>query len=285
MFSRFSSSFLLLCLLIGSALQAQPLQVATFNIRLDVASDSPNHWAARKDKVCAQILFHQWDLVGVQEALPNQANDMKTMLPGFGFAGVGRDDGKEKGEFSGIFFRKERLELLESNTFWLSLTPTVPGSKSWDAAITRIVTWARFKDKQNGKIFYHFNTHFDHIGKEARRQSAQMLLEKVNSIAGKASALITGDFNAKPTDEPISIIVDVNNPLHLTDTKGISAMPHYGPQGTFTAFGPKELDDQPIDHIFIKGNWKVLQHATISQTWNGRFASDHFAVMAVMQLQ
>src|SRR5574343_133370 len=260
---------------------AQQLSVATFNIRLDVASDSPNHWKNRKEKVVSQVLFHQWDVLGVQEALPNQVADLKALLPAYGFTGVGREDGDNKGEFSGIFYKKEKLELLASETFWLSLTPAVPGSKSWDAAITRIVTWAKFKHKKSGKIFYHFNTHFDHIGQEARRQSAHMLLQKVNSIAGNPAAINTGDFNAQPKDEPIRIIVDETNPLHLTDAKALSQNGHYGPVGTFNGFGPKEKDEAPIDYIFMKGKWQVLQHATISQTWGGRFASDHFAVMAV----
>ena len=263
---------------------AQQLSVATFNIRLDVASDSPNHWKNRKEKVVSQVLFHQWDVLGVQEALPNQVADLKALLPAYGFTGVGREDGDNKGEFSGIFYKKDKLELLASETFWLSLTPTVPGSKSWDAAITRIVTWAKFKHKKSGKIFYHFNTHFDHIGQEARRQSAHMLLQKVNSIAGNTAAIITGDFNAQPKDEPIRIIVDETNPLHLTDAKVLSKNGHYGPVGTFNGFGPKEKDEAPIDYIFMKGKWQVLQHATISQAWGGRFASDHFAVMAVVML-
>jgi len=258
--------------------------VFTFNIRLDVASDSPNHWQARKEKLISQILFHEADLVGVQEALPNQVADMKMLMPDYGFAGVGRDDGNNKGEFSGIFFKNERLELLESNTFWLSLTPDVPGSKSWDAAITRIVTWAKFKDKKTRKIFYQFNTHFDHMGKEARRQSAHMLLKQVDEIAGKTPSIITGDFNAVPTDEPIQIVKDESNPLHLTNSETLSVSGHYGPTGTFNGFQQKERDNQPIDYIFVKGKWKVWQHATISQTWEGRFASDHFAVMAKLQL-
>jgi endonuclease/exonuclease/phosphatase family metal-dependent hydrolase len=159
----------------------------------------------------------------------------------------------------------------------------VPGSKSWDAAITRIVTWAKFKDRKTGNIFFAFNTHFDHMGKEARRESARLLLQKVASIAGKTRAVITGDFNAVPNDEPIQVITDKANALHLINAKDVSAVSHYGPTGTFNAFGTKERDDQPIDYIFLKGAWKVAKHATISQTWNGRFASDHFSVLATLR--
>jgi len=263
----------------------EPLRVMTFNIRLNTASDSLNAWPYRKDKVASQILFHKVDLLGVQEALHDQMMDLQQRLPNYKYVGGGRDDGKTKGEYSAIFYDTTRLQLLSNDMFWLSETSHVAGSKGWDAAITRIVTWAKFKDKRSKKIFYAFNTHFDHIGKIARRESAKLVLQKVKEIAGSTPAVITGDFNAEPTDEPIQVIVDKNNPLHLTDSKELSQTPHYGPTGTFTGFQNKERNDQPIDYIFLKGSWKVLTHATISQTWGGRFASDHFSVIAELLLK
>jgi len=263
----------------------EPLRVMTFNIRLNTASDSLNAWPYRKDKVASQILFHKVDLLGVQEALHDQMMDLQQRLPNYKYVGGGRDDGKTKGEYSAIFYDTIRLQLLSNDMFWLSETSNVAGSKGWDAAITRIVTWAKFKDKRSKKIFYAFNTHFDHIGKIARRESAKLVLQKVKEIAGSTPAVITGDFNAEPTDEPIQVIVDKNNPLHLTDSKELSQTPHYGPTGTFTGFQNKERNDQPIDYIFLKGSWKVLTHATISQTWGGRFASDHFSVIAELLLK
>jgi endonuclease/exonuclease/phosphatase family metal-dependent hydrolase len=224
---------LITVMLLGHWIFAQDLQVMTFNIRYNTAADSLNAWTYRKDKVASQILFHDVHLLGVQEALHGQVVELKERLPQFQYLGVGRDDGKEKGEYSAIFYDTSRLQALQSSTFWLSQTPEVPGSKSWDAAITRIVTWARFRDRRNGKIFYAFNTHLDHIGKEARRESAKLLLQKVAAIAGNTPAIITGDFNATPDDEPIQVITDKTNPLRLTDAKGISATPHYGPAGTF----------------------------------------------------
>lgn len=263
----------------------EPLRVMTFNIRLNTASDSLNAWPYRKDKVASQILFHKVDLLGVQEALHDQMMDLQQRLPNYKYVGGGRDDGKTKGEYSAIFYDTTRLQLLSNDMFWLSETSNVAGSKGWDAAITRIVTWAKFKDKRSKKTFYAFNTHFDHIGKIARRESAKLVLQKVKEIAGSTPAVITGDFNAEPTDEPIQVIVDKNNPLHLTDSKELSQTPHYGPTGTFTGFQNKERNDQPIDYIFLKGSWKVLTHATISQTWGGRFASDHFSVIAELLLK
>nr|WP_294908191.1 endonuclease/exonuclease/phosphatase family protein [uncultured Lacibacter sp.] len=276
---------ILLFIVSTSLLFAQnSLQVMTFNIRLNTASDSLNAWPYRKDNVAAQILFHKTELLGVQEALHDQMLDLQQRLPQYKYVGGGRDDGKTKGEYSAIFYDTTRLQLLSSSMFWLSETTTVAGSKGWDAAITRIVTWAKFKDKRTKKVFFAFNTHFDHMGKIARRESAKLVLQKVKEIAGSAPAIITGDFNAQPSDEPIMVILDKNNPLRLTDSKEISRMPHYGPSGTFNAFRAKETDNQPIDYIFVKGNWKVLTHATISQTWSGRFASDHFAVIAELVL-
>jgi endonuclease/exonuclease/phosphatase family metal-dependent hydrolase len=275
---------LLPALLFFLIMEAQQLQVMTFNIRMNTASDSLNAWPFRKDKVASQILFHDVQLLGVQEALHVQMMDLQESLPQFRYVGVGRDDGKTMGEYSAIFYDTTRLTVLNSATFWLSQTPAVVASKGWDAAITRIVTWAKFRDKKSKKIFYAFNTHFDHVGKIARKESALLLLEKVKEIAGSTPSIITGDFNAIPTDEPIQVITDRSNPLRLTDSKEISVTRHYGPTGTFNGFKPKERDDQPIDYIFTRNKWKVLKHATVSQSWDGRFASDHFAVLATVLL-
>jgi len=252
----------------------------TFNLRYNNAGDSLNAWPYRKDKVASQILFHEVNLLGVQEALDDQVTDLQERLSQYKHFGVGRDDGKTKGEYSAIFYDSTRLQWLKGETFWLSQTPTIAGSKGWDAAITRIVTWCYFKDKRTGKKFYAFNTHFDHRGKIARAESAKLLLQKVKEIAGSNPAIITGDFNATPSDEPIQIIVDNTNPLHLTDSKSISKEHHYGPEGTFNSFTSKETGNEPIDHIFIKNKVSVLQHATLSQSWEGRFSSDHFPVFA-----
>lgn len=261
---------------------AQPLHIMTFNIRLNTASDGENAWPYRKEKAASQILFHEIQLLGVQEALHDQMIDLQERLPSFKFEGVGRDDGKTTGEYSAIFYDTSRLMALESATFWLSLTPQVPGSKSWDAAITRIVTWVHFRDRKTKKDFYAFNTHFDHMGKIARAESARLLLAKVHSIAGKKPVVVMGDFNAEPSAEPIQILLNPNDPDRLVNSLELSQTAHYGPTGTFNGFKNAELSDQPIDHIFLKNGGKVLKHATLSQTWTGRFSSDHFPVMAII---
>ncbi len=266
------------------AMAPSPLQVMTFNIRLKTSSDSLNGWEYRKGNVVSEILYHQVSLLGVQEATPDQMVDLRASLKQYRSLGGGREDGKNKGEFSAIFYDTVRLTSVASGMFWLSQTPEIPGSIGWDAKITRMVTWSRFRDNKSGKIFYAFNTHFDHIGPEARRQSAAFLLKQVQVIAGKLPAVITGDFNSKPADEPIRIILNAADSIRVTDTKALSETGHYGPTGTFNGWAAKERDDDPIDYIFVKGDWEVKRHASISQTWAGRFASDHFAVLAELVL-
>jgi len=270
--------FIAISFIVSISVHSQELNVMTFNIRLNIKSDSLNAWPYRKDNAASQIKFHKVHVLGVQEALHDQMMDLSQSLSQYKYVGVGRDDGKTKGEYSAIFYDSTRLRLLGSSTFWLSLTPEIAGSKSWDAAITRIVTWAKFKDAASKKTFFVFNTHFDHIGKEARRESAKLLKQKVKEIVGNNPVIVMGDFNSKPSDEPIKVLIDANDPGKFIDTKAISITPHYGPQGTFNAFTSKETDNEPIDFIFLKGKWKVLQHATLSQTWGGRFSSDHFPV-------
>jgi endonuclease/exonuclease/phosphatase family metal-dependent hydrolase len=278
--------FILALLSISSQIHAQKhLNIMTFNVRYSTLRDSANAWLYRKDNAAAQVLFHETHILGVQEALHEQIVDLRDRIPRFKYVGVGRDDGKTQGEYSAIFYDTTRLTVLESHTFWLSETPSVAGSKSWDAAITRIVTWAKMKDRLTKKTFFVFNTHFDHIGKVARRESAKMILEQVTKIAGASQAIITGDFNAQPDDEPIKVLVDPTNPLKLLDTKTLSATGHYGPMGTFNGFQSKETSDQPIDYIFTLKKIPVLQHATLSQTWGGLFSSDHFPVFARVLLQ
>jgi endonuclease/exonuclease/phosphatase family metal-dependent hydrolase len=270
---------LFLLLFITSIASAQSLNTMTFNIRYSTLRDSANAWIYRKDQVADQIKYHQVQLLGVQEALYEQMTELKERLPQFKYVGGGREDGKQKGEYSAIFYDTTQLQLLDSKMFWLSTTPEVP-SKGWDADFPRVVTWGKFKHRKSGKIFFAFNTHFDHIGKIARRESAKLLLQKVKEIAGNTPATITGDFNAHPDDEPIEILMNTADPLHLIDSKAISKTAHYGPTGTFNGFTNKETGNRPIDYIFLQGQWTVNSHATISETWNGLYASDHFSVLA-----
>ena len=272
---------LLLALLFPWVTMAQ-MPVMTFNIRLATPSDGINQWENRKERVAETILWYETQILGVQEALHNQMLDLQARLPDYAYVGVGRDDGKTAGEYSAIFYKKAFFEVVESQTFWLSSTPEVP-SFGWDAKIKRVVTWAKFRDRRSKKIFFVFNTHFDHQGVEARRESARLLKNKIKEIAGKSPVVVMGDFNAEPASEPMQIMLDASQP-QVYDARSRSLTPPFGPTGTFNGFQSGELSDQPIDHILITQGWNVSKAATLSTTWKGLFASDHFAVIAWLSL-
>ena len=255
---------------------AKPLRVMSFNIRYDEPRDKENAWSNRKELVASMIRFHRADLVGVQEALKHQLEDLEKLLSGYDWVGVGRDDGKEAGEFSAILYRKSRFTIIDNVTFWLSETPSVPGSKGWDAAFPRIVTWAKFKDKTSGKTFFHFNTHFDHRGVRAREGSARLLRERIDSIAGRTPVILTGDFNFNEASTGYEILVAKDS---LRDARYASQYGHHGPTSTFNEFKAL-VPEWRIDYVMVKGSIKVLQHGALADTWDGRFPSDHLPVLA-----
>ena len=259
------------------------IRVMTFNIRLNTTDDGDNAWPYRKDIVASMMRFHKADIIGVQEALKDQMDDLTERLPEFGWFGVGRDDGKEAGEFMSVFYRKDRFEVLEDATFWLSETPDSV-SMGWDAACFRVVTWGKFKDKRSGKKFYLFNSHFDHMGQVARMESAKLLPERIANIAGTAPVIVTGDFNSEPLSVPYRIITEgmwIDTSKKIIDAKSISKYFHHGPNGTVTRFQSANLpDNKTIDYIFIKNNVSVIMHGTLSDSFDGRFPTDHMPVLA-----
>ncbi len=273
-------SFLLFLGLALSTHASNDIKIMTFNIRLDTKSDSLNAWTYRKDNVSKMLNYYAPDILGTQEVLHNQLIDITKMLPQYSYVGVGRSDGKEKGEYSSLFFNKERFELMKSGTFGLSEQPDKIGKKGWDAACERIVTWAILKDKKTEKEIAVFNTHFDHEGQIARRESSKLLLSKINEIAGKHPVIVTGDFNGTPDSEPIRILTENNN---LKDTRNIAAIA-YGPNNSFHNFG--RLDEKKrtlIDYIFIKGDLSVKKHRIIEDRNEG-FLSDHNPVEAIIEI-
>jgi endonuclease/exonuclease/phosphatase family metal-dependent hydrolase len=257
------------------------LRIMTFNLRLDLASDGPNAWPHRRDWVASLIRFHAPDAIGVQEALAPMLTDLDQRLPGFARVGVGRADGREGGEFSAILYRTDRLDMLESGTFWLSPTPEVPGSKGWDAAIERVATWARFRDRVTGCTHVHLNTHFDHIGEQARQESARLIRRRLASIAGGRAVIVTGDLNADPQSVAYRVFtadtIDGNAPLR--DGFIVSDAGHYGPTSTWTAFKAIE-PGRRIDYVLVSAQIPVLTHGILPDSWDGRFPSDHFPVLA-----
>lgn len=276
----FSKIFLAIIIFPISVIAQQGFNVMTFNIRLNTNADSSNAWRYRKDKVVSQLKFYDVDILGIQEGLIDQVNDLKRAISSHQFVGVARDDGKERGEFSGLFINTEKFKILNSGTFWLSLTPDIPGSKSWDAAITRICTWAYLKDKSGKHKFYVFNTHLDHMGKISRVESVKLILSKIDELAAGYPVILTGDMNSSDEDDPIKTINARQNKIHLFNSAEVSAEGHYGPTGTFNNFENHEVNEKPIDFIFVTQSFNVLKHATISESWNGHFSSDHFTVLA-----
>ena len=260
------------------------LRAMTFNIRLDTASDGANAWPYRKDIVGQTIVYHEPDVIGFQEVLLNQKQDLEAALPTYRFAGVARDDGRTKGEFSLLAWTTARFDAVDSGTFWLSPTPDTP-SKGWDAALPRIATWALLQDRRTGQRIRVLNTHFDHVGEEARRESAGQIAAwaRRHRDAGEA-VLVMGDFNAAPSSKPIQIIADPAR-SGLVDTRTISQSQPYGPTGTFTGFDITRNADEPIDHIFVSEGLGVIRHATITQHWGGRLPSDHYPVLADIKLK
>lgn len=254
----------------------QPIKVMTYNIRYDNPQDGINQWDKRKSKVFALIKKYDPDIFGIQEGLFNQLEDIKQNLP-YSYIGVGRDDGKTKGEFSAIFFKKGRFSILDQGTFWLSETPEIPGSKNWDAAITRISTWAKVQDIKTKQVFYHFNTHFDHIGKAARAQSAAIIKSKIKSIAANQPVIVTGDFNCEPTDIPYLTMISTE-PVALADSGQGSS------EGTSCSFQVGNPCKR-IDYIFYSLSLSSEKYVVITDNDGTNYPSDHLAVMTTLQLK
>jgi len=259
------------------------LRVMTFNLRYDNPNDGVNAWPNRRDWVASLVRWHAPDALGVQEALAPMLADLDARLPGYARVGVGRRDGATQGEYSAILYRTDRLELIGTGTFWLSPTPETPGSKGWDAAIERIATWARFRDRRSGCAFVHVNTHFDHIGETARQESARLIRRRLDSLAGGLPVIVTGDLNSVPSSGAYRTFtrdtVDMRPPL--LDAFAASRAGHYGPASTWTAFKAIE-PERRIDYVMVSREVPVLAHAILPDAWDGRFPSDHLPVMAVL---
>jgi endonuclease/exonuclease/phosphatase family metal-dependent hydrolase len=260
------------------------LRVMTFNIRYDNPDDGENAWPHRKDFVASTIRLHLADVVGVQEALEHQLEDLMEMVPEMSWVGTGRNaDGG--GEFSAILYSSERLEVLEHDTFWLSETPDVPGSQSWDAMLPRIATWAKFRDVESNKEFLVLNTHFDHRGPQARVESAKQIMNRVSDIAEGLPIVVMGDLNTTENDEPYSILSENSLPdgRKILDGYYHSVHGHHGPSSTWTGF-KSILPDRRIDYIFVSDDVTIHQHAALADQREGRFPSDHLPVLAEIEL-
>lgn len=268
----------MMAFLLMMTVNAQELSVMTYNIKLDYPKEGDNSWAIRKPFFINQLKFYEPDVLGVQEAMPNQMKDMDRLLDDYSFVGVGRDDGKDKGEFSAIFYKRNKLKVLESSTFWLSATPNKV-SMGWDAVCNRVCTYALFKDKKTKQKFWVFNTHFDHIGEIARRNSVKLIIEKIKELNVKDyPVVLMGDFNLEPESENINYIK-----TNLRDSKEVSLSEPFGPSGTFNGFQFHEPVTRRIDYIFVNPKIKVNKYAVLSDNWDCKYPSDHLPIYVVLQ--
>ena len=255
--------YILVAILFTSiSLSAQELVVASYNIRNDNSGDAKrgNGWAQRCPIICDQIEWNNVDIFGAQEVKRNQIDDMLRELEGYAFVGVGRDDGKDKGEFSPVFYKTDRFKLLDQGTFWISETPEKIGVKGWDAALPRICSYARLQDKVTKKKFWFFNLHMDHIGVEARKEGAKLIARKITEMCGNEPAMVSGDFNVDQNNEAYKTIVSQGV---LTDSYEKSAK-RYIQNGTFNSFNPNLYTKSRIDHIFVTKQVNVSHYAVLT---------------------
>jgi endonuclease/exonuclease/phosphatase family metal-dependent hydrolase len=258
----------------------KPMNVITYNVRYNNAADRENAWPKRREDVIRLLKTHKADIFSVQEALYDQVMDLKDGMKGFEYVGVGREDGNVNGEFSAIYYNSSRYTLLEDGTFWLSKTPKIP-SKSWDAALNRICTWARFREKETYKSFYVFNTHFDHQGVIARKRSAELILKKISEIANrKDPLLLCGDFNLTQDEKPLVLIRQ-----KLKDSRQVSINAPKGPVGTFNGFDFKSKLEIRFDYIFVNKLFEVINYTVLTDSREGRYPSDHLPVLIQVELK
>ena len=246
----------------------------SYNIRYDNNWDIKNSWSLRKNRISQLLNDYNPSIFGIQEGLINQIGFLDSTLIKYDYVGVGRDDGKLKGEFCAIYFDTTRYKIGENSTFWLSETPDIV-SIGWDAALERICTYGIFENKISGKKFWVFNTHFDHLGVISKEKSSALILKKIKEINTQLlPVVLMGDLNSIPNSNPIKILKK-----YLSDGLQISLKNLEGPQGTFNGFDFLLSIDNRIDYIFVK-NMKVFSYKHINDRLNNnRYISDHLPVM------
>lgn len=275
----FLPCYLFLGGLIISAQAQEPVSLMSFNIRYDNPNDGANAWPQRKSLVESMIRYHQVDILGVQEALPHQMQDLEAMFPAYEALGEARSAASP--EFCGIFYLKHRFHLVEQGTFWLSESGK-PETKGWDAALPRICTYAVLTDQKTQTTFQVFNAHFDHRGAEARRKSAALIVQTIKDrqaqrrLAGQAPlpTVLMGDLNARPDEAPIQLLS-----AYLKDSYTSSQLPAHGPDGTWSGWEQAGEPGRRIDYLFTNEQAVPISHGTLSTSWSGRFPSDHLPVL------
>jgi len=266
-------------LLLGSAVFAQELHIGTYNLRNDNKEDSlkGNGWGQRYPVICKIVQFNDLDVFGTQEGKHNMLQNMVDSLPGYQYIGIGRDDGKTKGEYSAIFYKTTRFKILKQGNFWLSTITDRP-NKGWDAVLPRICTWAQFQDIKTGFKFYFFNLHMDHVGVVARKESAHLVLQKIKEMAGNSATIFTGDFNVDQHNESYKEVLSTGV---LQDCYNLAPV-KLATNGTFNAFNLNTKTDSRIDHIFVTKQFNVKRYAILTNSYEGKAPSDHYPVVAIM---
>lgn len=276
---RLVSALLLLALAAGThAAAPEPLKVMSFNIRYGTANDGENRWEARRAQLFGLLKAHDPDVIGLQEALHFQIDDILAAVPGYRMLGVGRTDGGQSGEYAAILYRDSRFAPRRTSTFWLSDTPEVVKSNTWGAALERICTWALFDDKL-GTPFYLYNLHLDHVSQPAREKSVALVLNRIGERAPALPVVVTGDFNtgeSNPgTRAMLSAFRDSFRVLHPDATEA----------GTFNGFKLGATSGDKIDYIFVEPGTDVLDAEIVRTALDGRYPSDHFPVVARIRLR
>ncbi|MEX0288912.1 MAG: endonuclease/exonuclease/phosphatase family protein [Flavobacteriaceae bacterium] len=258
----------------------QSIDVITYNIRYDNPKDSLNSWDHRKAFLIGQLRFYEPSVFGTQEGLLHQLKDIDNKLEQYSYFGKGRDDGRTAGEFSAVFYDKTELELVKEATFWLSESPDIP-SKGWDAAIKRVCTYGLLKTKDESAFFWVFNTHFDHVGEQARKESVLLILKKIAEVNTQGyPVILMGDLNLEPQHSSIQFLSD-----KLEDTHLLAAENAFGPKGTFNGFRFDEPVNRRIDYIFVsKGDFDVEKYGILSDSKECRYPSDHLPVYTKLRL-
>ncbi len=256
--------FILFVLVAACSIQAQSYVFATYNIRNANRGDSiaGNGWGQRYPYIALQVQFNDFDIFGTQEGKHHQLIDLKNAMPGYDFIGIGRDDGKLKGEFSAIFYRTDKFEVLEHGDFWLSTETSYP-NKGWDAALPRICSWGKFRDKQTGFTFLFYNLHMDHVGVKARAESAKLILKKMKEFPTVLPAILTGDFNVDQNNESYALL---DNSGIMRDAYQIAEL-RYAPNGTFSGFYPDRKTESRIDHLFLTKEFAVKKYGILTDTY------------------
>ena len=259
---------------------ATSLSVMTFNMRYDNPEDGQNNLRFRRERIAGVIKAQEVDVLGTQELLSNQFDDLSGLLTGYQGVGVGRLDGAESGEYCAVFFRKDRFTLLDSGTFWLSETPEVVGSLGWDGACERIATWVVLRDRDGRELFF-IDTHLDHVGQVARDEGVSLLMKRIETLSGGRPVILTGDFNSEPGS---SVVAHVQKDGVLRDAKAIAAQ-RSGTDWSFSDFGQIPEAERPLlDYIFVSGDIEAVRYEVLPDTFDGGYVSDHAPVMAVVKI-